>query len=258
MCILLVSGTRRKPCRRLSYVCSCSTVPFDGIVKSDSSDDEDGGLGNSVNFDHTTKFRTALEEDEDNFSHADYMMDEKLIHLYEAAHDSGKEQMRILLQTRPLSSKLVSMFVVPCLTRTAVEESPALRHTYRNMANHLLEIEAEMGRELGAREAFSRVKDQMVDLVRQRVEIHPDGYGVLEHTVIAQILVMCDEAFGVKDLLTEKMVQSDGVRRTVPHLVRMEMVVQSRLHRSGPATNHLGSWKITDWDDLLGGNIWFA
>lgn len=228
-------------------------VPFGDIVDSDESNED--GLGSSISFDHTTKFKAA-EDEEDVFSQTHYMMEEKLIHLYEAAHDSGKEQMRILLETKPLSCRIESLFMIPCLTRAAVAERPALRHTFRNMAFKMLELEKQGN--FGARGAFSFMADQMKELVRERVAIHPDGYSVLEHTVVAQVLVECDELFGVKDLVTERMIQGDGLRRIVPHLVRLEMNVQTRITRQGSATNHLGSWIITDWDDLLEGNIWFV
>ena len=85
-----------------------------------------------------------------------------------------------------------------------------------------------------------------------------DGYAVLESTVIAQVLVTCDEVFSVTDVATGMLLQGNGTKQTVQHLVRLEVVVETRIPVEGKSTNHVGSWQITDWDDLLGGNLWFV
>lgn len=219
-------------------------VPYDDILSHDD-----------VDFQHTTKFGSS--QDEEQFPESEFMLDEKLRNLYEAAHDSGKEQMLIHLQMKPMSSKLKSMMFIPFLTRAAVKDCPALRHTFRNMAMQLVEKERELGRNLSTGEAINISTKQMKELALERVKNHADGYGVLEGTVIAQVLVNCNEVFSVKDLATDKLVQGDGQERYIPHLVRLEMVVEGRFYDNGLSTSHISNWVITDWDDLLGGNLWF-
>ena len=83
-----------------------------------------------------------------------------------------------------------------------------------------------------------------------------DGQGMLESTIIAQVAIHCREAFSVIDTGLGEVVQGDpdGKPIDVTHLVRFEMVVQASV-QGGPST--LGKWQITDWDDLLDGNVWY-
>ena len=81
--------------------------------------------------------------------------------------------------------------------------------------------------------------------------------GIMESTVIAQVLVWCNEVFYVKDVDSGTILQGrgDGESRNIPHLVRMEMTVKTDKDDSGRFRNLMGNWIITDIDDLLEGNL---
>jgi hypothetical protein len=86
-----------------------------------------------------------------------------------------------------------------------------------------------------------------------------DDVGILESTVIAQVLVTCDEKFSVTGVATGTLIQGNSDTQTVTHLVRLEVVVQQKFTRGeGNGTTEVGSWQIVDWDDLLGGNLWYV
>jgi deoxyribodipyrimidine photolyase len=100
---------------------------------------------------------------------------------------------------------------------------------------------------------------QVQELAQRQLQ-DQGGYSTLESTLILQVLVHCNEKFCVKDVTTDQVVQghADKKVRSVSHLVRLERVVTHIfLDNRGPSGVELGSWQITDWDDLLEGNIWF-
>lgn len=97
-------------------------------------------------------------------------------------------------------------------------------------------------------------------MASERVKVY-DDYATFEHTVIMQVLVECDEVFSVTDLNNGKILQGhgDGKIRSIPHVVRLEAVLEVRKDNEGSQEEWvLGKWQITDWDDLLEGNIWFV
>merc|ERR1712228_1099645 len=77
----------------------------------------------------------------------------------------------------------------------------------------------------------------------------------LKVTVIAQVLVHCKEIFWVKDEGGNIIQgQEDGdIEKDALHLVRFEMPVElASINNASPT-----SWIISDWDDLLKGNVFF-
>ena len=96
-------------------------------------------------------------------------------------------------------------------------------------------------------------------------------------TIVAQVSIHCKEIFCVRDVDTGVVLQGCGEDvhnpRDVTHLVRFEMVVRERLvnddDNTDSSTNaeneedgkweiEMGRWQITDWDDLLDGNVFFT
>ena len=89
---------------------------------------------------------------------------------------------------------------------------------------------------------------------------------------MAQVSIQCKEIFCVRDVVTGDILQGhcgDVIRpRDVTHLVRFEMVLRETLvddNSKGQNNEYdddweveIGRWQITDWDDLLDGNVFFA
>eukprot|EP00984_Skeletonema_dohrnii_P028354 scaffold18322_cov96-Skeletonema_dohrnii-CCMP3373.AAC.6 len=94
----------------------------------------------------------------------------------------------------------------------------------------------------------------MDELLETSAKLSDDGNGLI--TIIAQVSIHCREVFCVKDVATGEILQGydDQNPRDVTHLVRFEIVVEDELE---PELK-VGRWQITDWDDLLDGNVWFT
>jgi hypothetical protein len=100
---------------------------------------------------------------------------------------------------------------------------------------------------------------------------------------VAQVSIQCKEIFIVRDSITGDVLQGvDDIQpRDVTHLVRFEMILretlineddvsnneeESKRKQGGQSNNNndddweieLGRWQITDWDDLLDGNVFFT
>ena len=200
------------------------------------------------------------DNDEDTTPEVEYMMEEKLRKLYEASHEFGKDQMRIKLQTVPRHCELVSLLFIPYLTRNAVKEAPSLKHVFRNMFREFEKIIHEKGELINITQLTREGFGIGVEYANSRMQYNKvDDFFVLESTVIAQVLVTCDEVFSVTDAATGMLIQGDGEKQRVYHLVRLEVAVKQKIPTGGgKATNEVGSWQIVDWDDLVGGNLWFV
>lgn len=212
------------------------------------------------------KPREAEEEEEDEEEdivtpEIEDMMEEKLRKLYEACHEFGKDQMRIQLQTEPIHCELVSLLFIPYLTRQAVHDSPSLRHAYRNILRSMQENSID---ENGNRKSIPSLFQEGMRLFEEffdsRAQIdRARQTATMESTVIAQVLIDCDEVFSVIDVATGMLIQGHGEKQRVSHVVRLEVVVKEvlPLDEDGKSSMHVGSWQIVDWDDLEGGNIWY-
>lgn len=182
------------------------------------------------------------------------MLEPHLINLYKSAHEHAKSKLSIQLQSQPHSAKLMNLFAVPFLTREEVQRKPALRHCFRSIVKDIHKQGLERGRRLNAVECFKvgmLSLNEMADKQYAR-----NGEEKMQATVIAQVEIQCDEIFCVKDVDSGKVIQgdADGKVNDVTHLCRFEIVVDI-CPLSGEI--ELGHWQITDWDDLLDGNIWF-
>jgi len=200
------------------------------------------------------------DNDEDNTPQVEYMMEEKLRKLYEASHEFGKDQMSIRLETTPVQCELVSLLFIPYLTRQAVHDSPSLRHSYSNMFRALEKkrVGTETGQPMNMVQLIQEAFGIFEEFVRSRAQSGDDSI-IMESTVIAQVLITCDEVFSVTDVATGMIMQGHGEIQRVYHLVRLEVVVKETIPRSGgKPTFQVESWQIVDWDDLEGGNIWFV
>jgi hypothetical protein len=224
-------------------------IPFSDVRPDDGAFDVD--LNHSLN-----KPSDRLEEE---FPNVQYMMEDNLRTLYESAHENGRDQLQIVLQMKPVDTALLSLLYIPFLTRDKVNRDPELQNYYPGVISRSEEFHESGFYTKGWRSFAEGIRE----LGRSQAELHND-HVLTESTTIAQVLVWCDEIFCVTDLASGEVLQGhgDGKVRRVPHVVRLEMVVRHKYplvdgKSQTPSTPHLGNWVITDWDDLLEGNIWY-
>ena len=248
-------------------------VPVEGISRASggSGDGDTPGVSEfAVDFNHAIEPRSentditeemkahgATEEekvkDTEVCPESQCMMECHLRSLYKASREHARHKLQIRLQMNTVSAKIESLIFLPSLTRKHVEQTPALRHSYRKIYKDLVRKEIEQGSKLGMQQVCTEVMDHIENLAGRT--INKDGW--VESTVIAQVSVQCQEIFTVRDVELDEIVQGDPESRVnnVCHLVRFEIVVRSH---AAADKFELCSWQITDWDDLLGGNIWYV
>lgn len=209
---------------------------------------------------------TITPEDEYQLKHAseevacNHMLEPTLISLYRSAHTYCKHKLEIKLRSKPKSAQIQSLFLVPFLTRAEVEDNVTLKHSFRNVVKALHRESEELGRELSYFEIGSIVAEELDDMsenqMMRRQKAGEDD-NVVQMTVVSQVSIQCDELFVVRDTDTGDVVQGDPKENLneVTHLVRFETVIA--LNMETRETVIVG-WQITDWDDLLDGNIWFS
>lgn len=174
---------------------------------------------------------------------AQNMLGDDLIQLYQSAHESGRGQLQILLQLEITGYQFFDLFALPFVTREAVERDSSL---LRDMRDHFRTM----------REAPARGFSQFSEYIEQQA-MRSDGS--LFTTLDLQVLVEVDEIFSVTDKNTGRVVQGDGKRRQVQHLVRLETTVETIPEENFPyvPTHKRNDWKIVDIDDLLGTPAWY-
>jgi hypothetical protein len=219
-----------------------STVPFDRIAANDSE----------VRFHHALGAGgddPPLQNDQEEEApvlDVDKIMEGQLVGLFEAAREFGKDTLQVRLEIKASTEPayVVSLFAFPFLSRRDLANSPGHAPRYLRMLNLMASNDTS--------EALAIIQEFMGEFQRNRVA---------EHTVICQVRIPCEEVFCVRDATTGHVVQGHGDEkfRTVFHLVRFEQVVTTHLINNGrglfPFRREQGNWKITDIDDLLGGNL---
>lgn len=193
------------------------------------------------------------QAEEEHASHE--MLDPNLISLYRSAHTYGKHKLRIKLRSRPTNAEIMSFFVLPFLTRKEVQDNITLKHSFRNILNSINDEEMESGRTLGHFQIANLVAEKLDDMAKKQMRRRGDKK--MQMTIVAQVAVQCDEVFLVKDLESDTVLQGDanGEMTDATHLVRFEIVVDID---SQTGKSEIGRWKITDWDDLLDGNVFWT
>jgi len=221
----------------------------------------------SINHEDDYQLKQALPE---NACH--HMLEPHLVSLYRSAHTFGKHKLQIKLHSKPKSATMQSLFVLPFLTRKEVEDNVTLKHSYKNIVKAIQSKCVEKGRELNYLEIGNLVGEKLDDMSRAQMErrekkhnAHRDGddhdhdhHGpIMQVTVVAQVSIQCEEIFMVTDTETGDVVQGDaeGNVNDVTHLVRFEIVVDMNAETG---EIDIGNWQITDWDDLLDGNMFFS
>lgn len=149
----------------------------------------------------------------------------------------------------------MSLIVLPFLTRDEVRDNISLKHCYKNIMESFHLLEQEKGRNLYFWEIGNLAGHALNEM--SHAQMNRRGDNTMQLTVVAQVALDCDEIFVVRDVETGDVVQGDGKEELneVTHLVRFEVVLNLD---SETGEIEIGSpWQITDWDDLMDGNIWF-
>ncbi len=165
------------------------------------------------------------------------MLEDKVIELYQSAQKNITKETEICLKTVPYSAELVTLYAIPYISRSNTKSDKALLEFYRTMMK---------------KPNVDRTGD-LNKLRRDKLES-----GTMESTVIAQVLVWCNEVFYVKDVESGQVLQGTDAHdsaKNVPHLVRMESTVKTTKTSDGKFRNIQEDWIITDIDDLLDGNL---
>ncbi|KAL3790564.1 hypothetical protein ACHAW5_006542 [Stephanodiscus triporus] len=200
------------------------------------------------------------------------MLQRNLRQLYEGARrHSHPSKVNIVLRTVPHSATIESMFPVFGLSRSLVEDHPYLRHTYRNylkrlQAKHKEAVLAGKSR-LNPVQVGSFIMDGLQEVMEGSARLSSDGKAVI--TIVAQVSIKCKEVFCVRDVESGDVIQGygDARPRDVTHLVRFEMVVRETLANADDSADiskegewklEIGRWQITDWDDIMDGNVFFT
>lgn len=219
---------------------------------SDAAED-DGNV--MVNFDsNNATYQQKEDKEDDTILDLSSMLDERLVRCYQSAHDQGRDQIRVQLRMRPVVARLDNVIAVPFLTRAEVAKDPSLQQKFREM---ILTAEG-YGGDVSTYQSFSKIvkfiNDKATDMMLEQMQRRDEP--IISNTIIAQVVVGCNEAFAVRDVDSDALIQGkegDGLN-PVLHLVRLEMQADYNLETKAWRR---GQWIITDWDDILDGNVWF-
>jgi hypothetical protein len=169
-----------------------------------------------------------------------------LQNLYQSAYESMKksvyDNIKIRLQTEPISASLYSIACVPGMTRQMVQTNPQLKKQYNQIMTMLSTRSISDGSA-----ADKALELYMLAQSSDKLSIDPNT-GALSTTIEIQVLINCIEHFHVQCGLTGTTIQgSDTIQNDVLHLVKLETT--SIKYSFGNTTFH--DWQIIDIDDLL-------
>lgn len=165
-----------------------------------------------INFEYTHT-KAARKENKKNSGekesidrHGSSIMEQKLYNLYESARESGKDQLQIRLSSKPTGAELYSLHALPMLSRSYAEKYPEKLEEYESMRSP-------------GYESLQKSNEFMDHMLEET--------GRMDTTLIAEVLVYCDEIFWVTDVQTGMLLQGhdDNKIRQVVHGVRLERVI---------------------------------
>ncbi len=128
------------------------------------------------------------------------MLDSHLISLYKSAHECMKHKLQIHLQSIPKSAQIMSLVTIPFLTHKEIQQTPALKHSFRDIWKGLQQVEYEKGSQLTYFEIGNFVAYQLDEMANRQMIRRGDG--MMQVTVIAQVAIECDEIFQVVDVFS--------------------------------------------------------
>mmetsp|Transcript_3750 Transcript_3750/g.7876 ORF Transcript_3750/g.7876 Transcript_3750/m.7876 type:complete len:457 (+) Transcript_3750:128-1498(+) len=234
-------------------------ITIDPVPSAEKNNDPeiiDGEVSNKISQDFS-------EDDEQNS-----MLQRNLRQLYQSAREhSNPSKVNIVLRTVPQSAQIESMFPVFGLSRSLVDNHPNLRHTYRNLRKGLERRNKEAvlsgRRGLNPLEVGKYAMNSLNEVLERSAKLAGDGNASI--TLVAQVSINCKEIFCVRDVESGEIIQGhgDAQPRDVTHLVRFEMVIKEKLvaadePEDGDWEMQIGRWQISDWDDILDGNVFFT
>lgn len=193
--------------------------------------------------DGTIQFSYPLENgddssvDEAKFDRSDLtqMFDPSLIKLFQSAHESGKNQLRIVLETRPIASGFYRFYTLPFFLREEIERNPEIFRITSIGSNE---------------EKQNLYSDHIAEKLRFQ--------GYVETTVAAEVFMVCEEKFQVLDAETGVVLQGQEgvpVTQNVGHVVTFETT--GRVSGDYPYLQKPDNWRIIDIDDLVSVKKWY-
>jgi hypothetical protein len=149
------------------------------------------------------------------------------------------------------------LFGFPFVTRKTATDDPVIRQALTDFTK--ARVAGKSSPHAVVNELYQYVMNQHFDQ-HQGTEKH-----LFETTVDLQVMVECDEVFGVWDATTGVLLQgSDGTTmQRVWHLVRMETCISTTVRQPPNAffptwsSEFRDPWQLTDIDDLLGPTTWY-
>ena len=185
--------------------------------KTDDINDDDLSDINTIEPTNESEVNNESKEEDkavDENMMLEAMLEENLQKLYLGARDFGNaNSMQIKLETRPISSKLISANVVPFVTREDVKIKPTLKGSLLDLRDQFANV--------------AKSRDSVNDLLLEARKWFEKETGHKERrTVVLQAEIICKETFYVRDMASDTIIQGNllGAEQTVTHVVRFEMV----------------------------------
>mmetsp|Transcript_32259 Transcript_32259/g.74103 ORF Transcript_32259/g.74103 Transcript_32259/m.74103 type:complete len:210 (-) Transcript_32259:177-806(-) len=184
------------------------------------------------------------EQEKDASAYVQDTLEESLRQAYESLEEDVIMPLHVQFHIEPISWQLEHIFVVPVLTRKAVQKDPSLQGTYRKMEETFQ-----------ANGDFGEIRSMAERLVEQTQ--NAEG-----RTLLADLSILCRERFTIKRKQSDDdendgssgklLVQGSTGDHQATHLVRFEM----EMKHDDNGNKVPGDWQIIDWDDMLEGNVW--
>jgi len=215
------------------------------ILGKEASDDDSATTASSEDEKDETIRNNPAEKSEDAMDNRllHSMVHENLVNLYLAAL-SPPSDLRIRLHLRPVHCAISNIFVMPSFTRELVRRDPELA----NILTKSLK-KAGVGQDNMNITNLPKVMGSLEESLAGR-EGHLES---MDRTVVVYASITCVEVFTVRDNNGNITQGSDTIKEVV-HTVQFEMPVTGN---EETGMQELGHWQITDWDDMLNGNVWF-
>ena len=205
------------------------TVSFSFPVDKETTNNNDGDSSESQ------------EEPKVYSPHVEEMLARPLRKLFESAHESGRDQLRIVLETKPVSSHFYRFYAIPFYTRNELEENPTIIKDLYN----------------DGKPEWNTLFNTLQGHTMDQLERHD----AVDTTLAAEVYIICEEKFQVLDAETGMVLQGpEGVPATqkVGHVVTFEMTTRNHSISNFPyMRTEPGNWQITDIDDLVSVKKWY-
>ena len=209
---------------------------MDQIEKGTSGIDLDttnhGPTNDTDNTNKSTDTDTVLSEEQaaESAAYVDKTLEKTLVDMYRSLDGPA---WIVQLRMEPISWKLENIFPMPVLTRELTERKPSFKG-YHTQMERIWREEQDLNK-----------VTEMARSLKEAAE-HTKG-----RTLVADLSVVCEEIFFVKDRATGEVLQGHDEPIRTTHLIRFEKYSEEGEKKTQ------GDWKIVDWDDMLEGNRWY-